>query len=203
MEYNTSRESLILPEYGRHIHNMVGHVAKIEDRAERNKAAEALIGLMGQLNPHLRDVPEFNYKLWEHLFIISDFKLDIDSPYPKPEKGSLKKEPRKLQYNQGRLKFRYYGHVILNFIKKASEMPEGEERDALVVEIGNMMKKSFLLWNRETVDDELIRQHLTELSDGKLSLDAEEDLIATNSVVSSKSNNRRGKKKNYKRNKRR
>jgi len=203
MQYNTSREDLIIPEYGRHIHNMVHHVSTIADKDERNKAAQALIGLMGQLNPHLRDIPEYNYKLWEHLFIISDFKLDVDSPYPKPQPGQVQKTPRKLRYNQGKLKFRYYGHVILNFIKQASEMPEGEERNALVVEIGNMMKKSFLLWNRETVDDELIKQHLIELSNGKLSLDSDEELIATNSVVSQKNPPRRKNKKHFKRTKRR
>ena len=94
IEYNTERPKLIIPEYGRHMQKMVDQAIAIEDREERNKVAKSIISVMGNLNPHLRDVPDFQHKLWDQLFIISDFKLDVDSPYEKPSREELQEHPK-------------------------------------------------------------------------------------------------------------
>jgi hypothetical protein len=125
-DYNTSRNKLALPEYGRHIHKLVDHIVAIKDRNERNLATKALINVMGNLNPHLRDVSDFKHKLWDHLAIISDFKLDIDSPYPTPTSAILTEKPRIVPYNQNSIRYKHYGKVIEMMVKKATEMDEGE-----------------------------------------------------------------------------
>ncbi len=169
-DYNTSRKKLALPEYGRHIHKLVDYLMTIEDREERNKAAKSLINIMGNLNPHLRDVSDFKHKLWDHLFIISDFQLDIDSPYPRPTKSVLAEKPRKVPYNQHNIKFKHYGHVVEQIIKKAVEMPDGEHKRVLIEILANLMKRQYLTWNRESVTDETILKDLYELSNGKINI---------------------------------
>ena len=138
-DYNTTSKKLILPEYGRNIQKMVDHIMTIEDRDERNKAAKTIIGVMGNLNPHLRDINDFKHKLWDHLAIISDFKLDIDSPYELPEPEELYAKPKKLEYNQKSIRYKHYGHSIVMMIDKAVEMEEGEEKKDLVKMIANHM----------------------------------------------------------------
>ena len=177
IEYNTERPHLIIPEYGRHIQKMVDHAVAIEDREARNNCARSIIAVMGNLNPHLRDVPDFQHKLWDQLFIISDFKLDVDSPYPKPSKEELAARPEPLDYPQNFPKYRFYGNNIKRMIDVANSWEDGEKKDALVLTIANHMKKSFLNWNKDTVEDAVIFEHLYELSDGKLNLkDSNEDL---------------------------
>ncbi len=124
-DYNTARKKLILPEYGRNIQKMVDHILTIEDREERNKAARTIIGIMGNLNPHLRDINDFKHKLWDHLAIIADFKLDIDAPYELPTQELLEERPKKIDYNQKSIRFKHYGHSIALMIEKAVEMEEG------------------------------------------------------------------------------
>ena len=172
-DYNTSRKKLILPEYGRNVHKMVDHAIGIEDREERNKAARTLIGIMGNLNPHLRDVGDFKHKLWDHLAIISDFKLDIDSPYDKPEPSKLAEKPAPIPYAQESIRFKHYGKYIHMMISKAIEMEEGEERSVLIKMLANHMKKSYLTWNRENVSDEQIFADLLTLSNGNINLQPE------------------------------
>ncbi len=152
-DYNTSRKKLALPEYGRHIHKLVDHIMTIEDRDERNRATRGLINVMGNLNPHLRDVVDFKHKLWDHLAIISDFKLDIDSPYPLPTIEILTEKPRIVPYNQNRITYKHYGKVLEDMVKKASEMEDGEEKKVLTEMLANIMKKLYLTWNREAVND--------------------------------------------------
>lgn len=177
IEYNTERPHLIIPEYGRHIQKMVDHAVSIEDREARNNCARSIIAVMGNLNPHLRDVPDFQHKLWDQLFIISDFKLDVDSPYPKPSKEELAARPEPLDYPQNFPKYRFYGNNIKRMIDVANSWEAGDKKDALVMTIANHMKKSFLNWNKDTVEDAVIFEHLYELSDGKLNLkDSNEDL---------------------------
>lgn len=128
MDYNTQRKKLALPEYGRHIQQMVDYITGIEDGDERNRLAKALIGVMGNLNPHLRDINDFKHKLWDHLFIMSDFKLDIDSPYPIPSKEEYQEKPKQIPYPKNPIKYKHYGRVIELMIEKAIEMEEGTEK---------------------------------------------------------------------------
>ncbi|MCF8380890.1 MAG: DUF4290 domain-containing protein [Bacteroidales bacterium] len=169
-DYNTSRENLILPEYGRNIQKMIAHIGTIEDRAERNKAAMTIIGIMGNLNPHLRDVGDYKHKLWDHLAIISEFKLDIDSPYDTPEPSKFQSKPNKIEYNQNRLKFKHYGKAVGLMLGKAAEMEEGEEKTYLISLLANHLKKSYLTWNREAVENEQILKDLKLLSKGTIAL---------------------------------
>jgi hypothetical protein len=174
-DYNTSRNRLILPEYGRNVQKMVDHIISIEDVEERNKAARTIIQIMGNLNPHLRDIADFKHKLWDHLAIISDFKLDIESPYEKPEPSILFTKPNRVPYNQVSMKYKHYGRSIEMMVQKVADMEEGEEKEHLIELLANHMKKSYLTWNREIVDDELIFSDLKELSGDKI-VKAQEDM---------------------------
>ena len=173
LQYNSERTPLIIPEYGRHLHIMVDQMLETEDREERNKKAKAIIGVMGNLNPHLRDVPDFQHKLWDQLFIMSDFKLDVDCPYEKPIRELLEERPQPLTYPQNFPKYRFYGNNIKSMIDVARNWEEGEMKDALVYNIANHMKKCFLSWNKDTVDDEVIFNHLKELSEDLLKVNPE------------------------------
>jgi hypothetical protein len=173
-DYNTSRKKLALPEYGRHIHKLVDYISAIKDRNERNLATKGLINVMGNLNPHLRDVSDFKHKLWDHLAIISDFKLDIDSPYPIPTRAILTEKPRIVPYNQNSIRYKHYGKVIEMMVKKAVEMPEGEEKRVFIETLANLMKKQYLTWNREAVNDSNIFKDLIEISKGKLTINPDQ-----------------------------
>ena len=193
LEYNSQRPHLIIPEYGRHLQKLIDQATAIEDREERNKAAKYIISVMGSLNPHLRDVLDFQHKLWDQLFIMSDFKLDVDSPYPIPSKDILTQKPERLKYPQNFPKYRFYGNNIKYMIDVANSWEESDLKNALVLVIANHMKKSYLSWNKDTVTDEIIFQHLFELSDGKIDLvkTKEElsnthDLMKVNKKVSNK-----------------
>lgn len=165
-DYNTEREKMSIPEYGRNIHNMVRHISTIEDREERNKAARTIISIMGNMNPHLRDINDFKHKLWDHLAIISDFKIDIDSPYPMPEPSTLSEKPKTVPYNNYPIKYKHYGRILEQMIKAATEMEDEEKKEALIHMIANHMKKSYLTWSRSQVSDEIIYKDLRELSGG-------------------------------------
>ena len=204
LEYNTAREELKIPEYGRNVKNMVEYAISVSDREERQKVANAIISVMGQLNPHLRDVTDFTHKLWDHLFIISENKLDVDSPYPKPELDEANKKPELLKYSEGKRKIRYayYGKTVSLFIKEAIAKEDKEEKAVLVYAICNLMKKLFLTWNKEYVEDEVIFEHLTELSNGKLEPNKEKPLTSVEELAKSIpkvkpiSNKKKGKKNN-------
>ena len=172
LQYNTKRKQLIIPEYGRHIHKMIELVKAENDTEERNKKAKAIIGVMGNLNPHLRDVPDFQHKLWDQFFIMANFDIDVESPFEKPQKEVLDMKPEKLPYPQNFPKYRFYGNNIKRMIDIAIEWEEGEMKDVLVFTIANHMKKNFLSWNKDTVEDVVILAHLEELSGGKLKVAA-------------------------------
>lgn len=191
MEYNTARGHLIIPEYGRNIQKMVDYAITIEDKEKRTKTAHSIIASMGQMNPSIKDTIDFNNVLWDHLYIISDFKLDVDGPYPKPSREELKLKPEKLQYSDKNFTLRHYGKHIINIIKKATEYEEGEEKQALIHSIANQMKKSYLRWNRESVNDQTILKHLSELSDGKLKFDEDIQLVAISEVIQRTKNKKR------------
>jgi len=172
LQYNTTRKQLIIPEYGRHIHKMIELVKEETNIDERNKKAKAIIGVMGNLNPHLRDVPDFQHKLWDQFFIMANFDIEVDSPFDKPQKELLDMKPEKLAYPQNFPKYRFYGNNIKRMIDVAMDWEEGELKDVLVFTIANHMKKNFLSWNKDTVEDVLILAHLEELSGGKLKVAA-------------------------------
>jgi hypothetical protein len=193
LEYNAERPHLIIPEYGRHLQKLIDQATQIKDREERNKAVRYIIQVMGTLNPHLRDVPDFQHKLWDHIFMMSDFKLDVDSPYPIPTKDLIHLKPEPLEYPQKNPKYKFYGNNIKYMIDVANSWEESDLKNTLVKVIANHMKKSYLSWNKDTVTDEVIFEHLYELSNGKLDsregtyeLLNTEDLIRTNKKTSNK-----------------
>ena len=187
IEYNTERPHLIIPEYGRHIQKMVAHAISLPDRDARNNCAKSIIAVMGNLNPHLRDVSDFQHKLWDQLFIISDFKLDVDSPFPKPSPEELAERPEPLAYPQNHPKYRFYGNNIKRMIDVANSWEEGDMKEGLIMTIANHMKKSFLNWNKDTVEDDVIFEHLYELSGGKINLkNSDEDLSNPEDLLKNK-----------------
>tara|TARA_Y100000815_G_scaffold98141_1_gene86867 strand:+ start:7754 stop:8383 length:630 start_codon:yes stop_codon:yes gene_type:complete len=187
IEYNTERPHLIIPEYGRHIQKMVDHAVSLEDKEARNRCANSIIAVMGNLNPHLRDVPDFQHKLWDQLFIISDFKLDVDSPFPKPSREELAERPQHMGYPQNFPKYRFYGNNIKRMIDVANSWEAGDKKEGLILTIANHMKKSFLNWNKDTVEDDVIFQHLYELSEGKINLkNSDEDLSDSQNLLKNK-----------------
>ena len=203
LQYNTNRKPLIIPEYGRHIHLMVKQIMEKKNKDERNKLAKAVIGVMGNLNPHLRDVPDFQHKLWDQLFIMSNFELNVDSPFEKPEAEVLSAKPGKLPYPQNYPKYRFYGNNIKMMIDIAIGWKEGKLKNALVFNIANHMKKCFLYWNKDTVEDSVIHSHLDELSNGKLKVSSDElPLSSSSNLLKIKSKNGNGPKSNQKNRKR-
>lgn len=173
MDYNTQRKHLVLPEYGRHIQQMVDQLLEVIDRDERNKVAKSIIAVMGNMNPHLRDINDFKHKLWDHLHVMAGFNLDIDSPYPKPEAAVIYEKPKSVPYPSHPIKYKHYGRSISMMIEKAIEMEPGEQKEALTSLIANHMKKSYLIWNQDSVSDEDIIRDVKELSGGKLTLSPE------------------------------
>ena len=184
MDYNTDRKKLILPEYGRNIQKMVDFINAIEDREERNNMAHAVIQIMGNMNPHLRDINDFKHKLWDHLAIMSDFKLDIDFPYDIPARDTFTSKPRIVEYKEGEIRYKHYGKTIELFIERACEMEDDEVKEALVGVIANHMKKSYLTWNKDTVDDEVILKDLDILSKGRLKVSDDFKLAEAKEIMS-------------------
>ncbi|MFC2081286.1 DUF4290 domain-containing protein, partial [Bacteroidota bacterium] len=180
---------------GRNIQKMVEYTVQIEDREARNKAAQAIIAIMGNLNPHLRDVSDFKHKLWDHLFIISNFELDIDSPYEKPTPEILFEKPKPVPYSEYNIKYKHYGKIIELLIKEASGFEEGPEKDALVKLIANHMKKCYLTWNREVVSDDVIFQDLKKLSGGTIEVSGDLRLSDSRDILSKNKKKRPQKKK--------
>ena len=201
LEYNSDREHLIIPEYGRHIQKLVNHCLNLEDVEVRNTMANAIVNVMGNMQPHLRDVPDFQHKLWDQLFIMSDYELEVDTPYPKPEREVLQAKPDVMGYPKSASKYRFYGNNIQTMIDTALSWDDGEMKEALVFTIANHMKKCYLNWNKDTVDDEVIFKHLSELSGGALVLNDKETLSDSKDLLRKKpaknyqkSNQKQGKK---------
>lgn len=183
MEYNTSRDKLMLPEYGRNVQNMIRHAMEIGDREERNRAAQAIIEVMGQLNPHLRDVDDFKHKLWTHLFIMSDFELDVDSPYEIPNREILDQKPDLMEYPKSKIKYGHYGSYTQRILESAAELKSEDEKKYLSETMANFMKKQFLVHNNNAVENYVILEQLKELSNGELSLEDPDELTSTNQLL--------------------
>lgn len=198
MEYNSQREDLVIPEYGRNVQKMIQYACSITDRDERNKAAQTIVSVMGMLNPQLRDVVDFKHKLWDHLFIISDFKLDVESPYPIPTELIRKIKPKKVPYPKHNIKYKYYGKTMELMVEAIGKLDEGPAKEQMTQNIANFMKLQYLSWNRDTVDDNVIFDHLRELS--KNNIEVKEDLkLNQNFVLNTKNAGiSRSQKKQYK-----
>lgn len=160
MEYNTQKRKLLLPEYGRNVQKMVDHIMTITDRDQRTKAAKAVIDVMGNIYPHLRDIPDFRHKLWDHLAIMSEFKLDIDTPYPLPSIEKLNEKPERIPYKNNKIRFKHYGASVEKLAQKIKELDNIEEKKALIVLTANHMKKSFITWNKDGVEDDQILEDM-------------------------------------------
>lgn len=175
---------MIVPEYGRNIQAMIEHLLTIEDRVHRTQAAYYIVSIMAQMNPQAREASDYMHKLWDHLFIISNYRLDVDGPYEMPKPEIIAKRPRHVGYNQNTIRFGHYGHYTARLIQKANHYDDGDEKDALVQSIANYMKKQYLSWNRDSVSDETIAANLNELSGGRLNLAEEAKLVSTNEILS-------------------
>jgi hypothetical protein len=169
-DYNTTRKKLLLTEYGRNVQNMVAYICTLETKEERNRHAHVVIDLMGFLNPHLRDVADFKHKLWDHLHIISDFKIDVDCPYPIPSPEALHVKPDPLKYPQKRIRFKHYGKTVELMIEKAKAIEEPDRKQHMVQSIANFMKMAYVTWNKDSVADETIIADLKSLSQGELAV---------------------------------
>ena len=174
MEYNTQRKKMELPEYGRSVQNMVDHALTIEDREERQRCANTIVNIMGGMFPHLRDIPDFKHKLWDHLAVMSDFKLDIDYPFEVVKKEELEMKPERLAYSNGAIRYRHYGHILEGLIKKAVEVEDEAERKALIRLLAIQMKKSLNNWNKDGMEDQKIVDDLREYSQGAIDLQVED-----------------------------
>ena len=174
MEYNTQRKKMELPEYGRSIQNMVDHALTIEDREERQRCARTIINIMGNMFPHLRDVPDFKHKLWDHLAIMSDFKLDIDYPFEIVKREELALKPEKLEYSTEPFRYRHYGRVLEGMIKKAMEMEDGVEKNELIKLLTIQMRKNLNNWNKEGIEDQKIVDDLREYTHDAIDLKVED-----------------------------
>lgn len=185
MEYNTSRAKMLIPEYGRNVQKMIDYAIQLPTKDERNKAARAIIEVMGQLNPHLRDVDDYKHKLWTHLFIMSEFKIDVDSPYPLPKQEEIDMKPDLLKYPKNKIRYGHYGNNVQRMIDNIVNIENDDERDIVTNRLANLMKKLYVSYNNEAVENEVILEQLVELSNGKLQMANPEDLTATHQILRS------------------
>lgn len=196
LDYNTQMPQMQLPEYGRNIQRMVDYALTIEDREARTRCAHTIIRIMGNLFPHLRDVNDFKHKLWDHLAIMSDFKLDIDYPYEPVRPEHLASRPKKVPYQRSGCKVRHYGHLVEELIAKASTMEEGSEKERLIQMIANHMKKSYYSMNQEITEDKKVLDDLAILSDGHLSKTPEElPLMDVREIIPNKKSHKNNRRK--------
>ena len=169
--YNYTRNKLYLPEYGRHIHKMVEHLMTIEDREQRNRQAQAVIAVMGNLQPLLRDTADFTHKLWDHLFIMSDFQLDVDSPYPRPSREDLMITPRRMSYSQGPIRYKHYGKYVARMLRALGEDSNREAVNVAVEELARYMRTKSFEYNQEHPNNEMIIKDIKQMSEGTIELD--------------------------------
>ena len=187
MKYNTERKKLNIPEYGRNVQGLVDYALTIEDREKRTAFAGIIINAMAQVNPSVKELSDYKHKPWDHLFIMSDYRLDVDSPYPKPVKEELDTKPERLAYKSSMIRFRPYGKLIENVIDKVITMPEGEEKNVLIGMIAQYLKKAYLQWNVNSCDDEMILKHFEQLSHGQLKLQEDFKLLSTKRLLNNHS----------------
>ena len=198
MDYNSGRSKLVLKEYGRHVQMIVENCMKEKDDDKRNQFAKEIIELMGQLNPHLRNVEDFRHKLWDHLFIMSDYKLKVKSPYPIKERAEIEKKPEKLPYPQSRIKFKHYGKNVESLVAKAIKTEDPEKQAGFTQCIGNFMKMVYQNYSKDDVNDETIKSDIKLLSKGQLKLSDDQDINSLARANKVKSNRNEGSNNNRK-----
>lgn len=183
LKYNTEREKLIISEYGRNIQVMINHLMEIEDRTKRTEAAYFIVNVMAQMNPQVKESNDYIHKLWDHLYIISDYKLDVDGPFDPPQQGIITVKPEHVGYQKHDIKHGHYGHYVSELLKKIEEVDDKEKREVLLVAMANQMKRDYLNWNRETVNDLLILDDLYKLSGEKFEMSTDTKLTSTNDIL--------------------
>lgn len=186
-----------MPEYGRNIQQLVEHCKSIPNKEERNEMALAIVEFMGQRNPHLRDEENYKHKLWDHLYILADYDLDVDAPYPFPTREEMAMKPHKMDYPSLDNEYKFYGKSILQLIDKAITLEDSEEKEALIQVIANNMKKSYNVYNKEHVQDEVIFRHLKELSNERLDITGIETLEKSKIYHKNKNRNQQNKRRNH------
>ena len=173
MKYNTQREKLQMPEYGRGIQQMIEYAVTIEDRAERQRCAESIFSVMMDMQPQLREQPDYKHRIWDHIAYISNYRLDIDYPFEITRLGNEAQKPEPMKYPMKEIRQRQYGHLIEEALKLLAEMPEGEARDELLAQVPNQMKQSLFIWNRDAMDEEKVESDIAHYTGGKVKLDLE------------------------------
>lgn len=174
LEYNTERNDVRLKEYGRNIQKLVNHIKTIEDNEKRSAYAQTLTDLMKQINPNLKNNQENDQKVWDDLYIISNFDLDIEAPFPMPEKSAIGKKPQRMAYKNSKIKYMHYGRSVEIMIEQAIQMEDPESKKSAVIHIGRLMKGFYNTWNKDNIDDEIILKQIKQLSNNQLDIDIEE-----------------------------
>jgi len=200
MEYNTTRSKLLMPEYGRNVQKMIEYLITVEDREKRLRNAEVIIELMGTLNPHLKTIEDYKHKLWDHLYQMTDFKLDVDAPYPRPTAEEIYKKPERIPYPQSAVKHRHLGKNIQALLDKAVDEPNEEKRHGLTQAIGYYMKLAYANWHKEPVHDDMVKNELNEITGGKLKYETGGYRVPyeTNRPSFKQRNNNNGNNRNFK-----
>lgn len=173
-EYNTQAEKLIISEYGRSFQNMVEHVIALPEKDKRTKMAEALISVMEILNPSVKEQADYKHKLWDHLHIVSDFKLDVDSPFPIPERDDFIKKPEKVPYPSQPIKFRFYGRNLQFMVNKAATLENPEMKSEFLSLLASFMSNSSRNWNNENLNNNQLAEHLKMMSNNKLEINPDD-----------------------------
>lgn len=177
MEYNTQRNRLEIMDYGRNVYKLIQYAKGIADRNKRTQVAEAIVRVMEQVNPHVRDHADYRRKLWNHLMVLANGELDVDKPFPVTHEKRVAFSPHRMEYNTGDIRYRHYGRKLEAMVHRVSEMPEGEERKALEKHLTQMMKRSYLNWNRDTVSDDVIIDQMDRMSEGRIHIDAGTEIV--------------------------
>ena len=198
MEYNTEREKIVISEYGRNIQVMIRHLMDIEDRKQRTEAAYFIVNVMAQMNPQVKESNDYMHKLWDHLHIIANYELDVDGPYPKPTPEMQKQKPEHVGYQKNNIRYGHYGQYIYDVVKKVKEMEDGPKKQTILINVANQMKRDYLNWNRDTVNDLLILDDLYKISGEEIALPMDTKLIPTNEILNKQpqQNQNQKKKKN-------
>jgi hypothetical protein len=186
MEYNTKRTKMIITEYGRHVHIMIWQALNMKDRDKRNSFARRIIKIMEDRNPKIRCLPNFHHKLWDQLFIMSEFKLDVDSPFSKPNTDTVHIPFRKVSYPEYLRDYRYYGKIVREMIRVASDCQDLQKKEVLIYAIANIMKKNYIRCNKKTIEDSVVFDDLRELSKGKIVLESSIPLLNHEEIIKKK-----------------
>jgi len=183
MEYNTSLPVMTIAEYGRNVHRMIEYCLELTDREERSRCARSIVRVMVILNPQMKEYADYEHKLWDHLHIISNFKLDVDSPYPKPEPEMIKSKPEIVPYPQSNIRFKHYGKILEDLLQKAMAEKDDKAREIFTDQLAQLMKRHYLNWNRDSVNDQLIVEQLENLSGGKLKVSEQFRFLHTSEIL--------------------